>query len=303
MLPSTRRALLVNLAMIGCMPSCRAIAGKSPFPLPQEAFGDVEVKRGGRIGVFALDLNSGRTLSHRANERFAMCSTFKWILGGFILARVDEGAEYLARMVSIDPDDVVANSPVTRALAGSEASIEQLCRAAIEVSDNTAANILLRMIGGPDGFTASLGEMGHSATRLDRYETALNEAAPGDHRDTTTPAAMVELLKQVLFGDFLSPGASEQLSRWMLAVENAPHRLKAGLGCGWEIGHKPGTNNTTVNNDIGFVISSREPLRKPILIASFSDAPGALDRRADEAHSNIATIVLAAFSRPACSTG
>jgi beta-lactamase class A len=259
-------------------------------------FADIEAKRGGRIGVFALDGASGAILAHRADERFAMCSTFKWILCGLVLREAERGAGLLARELPIDEAALVPNSPVTRAHAGGTLSVAALCEAAICRSDNTAANRLLGLVDGPAGFTDRLRDIGDEITRLDRRETALNAATPGDPRDTTTPRAMTLLLERFIIGGALEGDSRDRLAGWMLATQNGEARLPAGTGAQWRIGHKPGTNNTNINNDVGFFRSVAEPDRAPVLISSFSDASGPLDPAADAFHAQIAEAALAAFS-------
>ncbi|WP_420006588.1 class A beta-lactamase [Arenibacterium sp. LLYu02] len=292
---TSRRFFMLSFSVLAPLSALRPAFGQSLSMSSTVAFDRLEAARGGRIGVVAHDLQTGRTLSHRGDERFAMCSTFKWILGSLVLSRVDRNEESLSRELPIFKSDIVTHSPVTRELVGSSLSVEKLCEAAITRSDNTAANLVLRTLGGPEGFTNHLQAIGDKTTRLDRYETALNAAVSGDQRDTTTPEAMVWLMRQLLFGDALTRRSRDTLQRWMLDTQNGGRRLKGGIGENWEIGHKPGTNNTNVNNDVGFVRSISDPNRAPILIASFSDAPGALEDRADASHAAIAAAVLRVF--------
>lgn len=199
-LQPSRRFFVLNLLALGTFPVSHRAFGQPSDASRTVDFNRIEAARGGQIGVFAHDLQSGRTLSHRADERFAMCSTFKWMLGAVVLSRVDRHEDRLSRELPIIESDIVSHSPVTQELVGSSLSVEKLCEAAITQSDNTAANILLRAIGGPEKFTNTLRGMGDMTTRLDRYETALNSAAPGDHRDTTTPEAMVGLMSRMVLG-------------------------------------------------------------------------------------------------------
>ena len=287
----TRRHFLGGLAALAVLP----IGGGTDFSSPLSgAFEEAERLRGGRIGVSALDLQTGRTVAHRADERFAMCSTFKWILGGLILQEAERHAGLLSRDITIAEADLVSHSPVTRARLGATMRVAQLCEAAICESDNTAANLLLQMIDGPKGFTSRLAAIGDATTRLDRTETALNSAIAGDERDTTTPRAMTRLLKSFLFEDLLSETSRPILRDWMLSTRNGKNRLKAGIGSGWKVGHKPGTNNTNINNDVGFLLSAAKR-RHPIIISSFSDAPGALDESADRSHAHVAAAILTDF--------
>lgn len=256
----------------------------------------IEAKRGGRIGVAALDLQTRETLTHRADERFAMCSTFKWMLGGVILARVDAGDERLSREIPIREEDMVFHAPTTEPAIGSTLTVQQLCAATIANSDNPAANLLLESMGGPDGFTSALRAMGDPVTRLDRYEPQLNANLPDDPRDTTTPQAMVELMARMVFGDILNEPSRQTLQGWMLGAVTGDRRLKAGIPDGWRLGHKTGTSNRDANNDVGFALPPLGSKRRPILIVSFSDAPGAMTDVAETSHADVARAVMDAFA-------
>jgi len=169
-----------------------ALLGGASDAAAAPAWASLEARVGGRLGVFGVNSGNGRTFGWRADERFPMCSTFKGLLAGAVLARVDARRERLDREVQLSPADMVAHAPVTsRYLAAGAVRVETLCQAIVEVSDNPGANLLLKTLGGPRGFTRHIRAQGDRATRLDRYETELNSAIPGDPRDTTTPAAMV----------------------------------------------------------------------------------------------------------------
>jgi beta-lactamase class A len=162
--------------------------------------------------VAVIDTANGATLLRRADERFAMCSTFKAVAAAAVLRRVDEGREKLDRTIPFTSADLLDYAPVTKAHASEGAmSLADLCAAAIDFSDNTAANLLLAAIDGPKGFTAFIRSLGDETTRLDRNEPTLNAAVPGDERDTTTPIAMARDLQKVLLGDVLTEASREQL--------------------------------------------------------------------------------------------
>ncbi len=255
----------------------------------------IEARRGGRIGVAARDLATGRTLTHRADERFAMCSTFKWMLGGVVLARVDEGRESLDREIEIREPDMVFHAPTTKKAVGSRLTVGQLCAATIANSDNPAANLLLDTMGGPDGFTQALRDLGDGVTRLDRYEPELNANTPGDPRDTTTPLAMTDAMERFVFGEVLSAQSRLTLRDWMLGAVTGDGRLRAGVPDSWALGHKTGTSSRDANNDVGFALPPTDSGRRPIVIVSFSDGPGALEPAAEGAHADVARAVMAAF--------
>jgi len=253
---------------------------------------EIEASLGGRLGVAALNLRTEATLGHRADERFAMCSTFKWALAAQVLAEVQRGRAALNEPVRYSQADLQPHSPVTGPrLPGGSMTLAELCAAAIEVSDNTAANLLLRRMGGPAGYTAFLRRTGDTVTRLDRWETELNENAPGDPRDTTTPAATVASMRRLLFGDLLSAFNRELLQGWMRASTTAPDRLRAGFPRGWIVGDKSGTGERGAYNDVCFALPRRGA--QPILVAAYIDAPQADGARAAAAHAAIARLVAA----------
>jgi beta-lactamase class A len=244
---------------------------------------------GGRIGVFALDTGTGRQIAHRPDERFAMCSTFKWALAAAVIARVDRAQLSLDARVPYRTTDLLDHSPITREhVTDGSMTIEDLARASVTVSDNAAANLLLEKVGGPAGFTEFVRSAGDLVTRLDRDEPSLNENAPGDPRDTTSPRAMVELMRRALCSDVLSAGGRERLMSWLRACETGKERLRAGLPGGWTVGDKTGTGMRGAANDVAIALP---PGRRPILIASYmSDGDADLDALA-AAHADVGRLV------------
>ena len=181
----------------------------------------INTRVGGRIGVAALDTGTGQHIEYKANERFPMCSTFKVLAAAAVLKLVDEGKEYLDRMVPYAKEDILEYAPVTKEhLKEGRMTLGDLFAAAVEQNDNTAGNLLLRTIGGPSGLTSFLRTIGDKTTRLDRMEPDLNTAIPGDERDTTTPAAMREDLERLLTKDVLSPTSRRQLETWLAGKQN-----------------------------------------------------------------------------------
>ena len=227
----------------------------------------IEASVGGRVGVFALDTGSGRTFAQRADERFAMCSTFKWVLAAAVLARVDRGELALDRRIPYGKADLLEYAPITSEhVAEGALPVEMLARAAVTVSDNTAANLLLAQVGGPAGFTAFVRQAGDAVTRLDRTEGTLNANEPGDPRDTTSPRAMVGLLRAVFCGEVLKPASRERLLDWMKACETGKKRLRAGFPGDWVVGDKTGTGENMAVNDLAIAVP---PGRAPILVAVY----------------------------------
>ena len=227
----------------------------------------IEADSGGRLGVAILDTATGARCGHRADERFAMCSTFKLLAAGAILARVDGGRERLDRRIRFAANRMVAYSPITKEHAGRGGmTLGELCEAALTYSDNTAANMLLAALGGPTAITAYARTLGDRATRLDRIEPELNQAAPGDPRDVTTPAAMLGNLRRLTLRDALTPASRDQLTRWLRANKTGDARLRALLPAGWRVGDKTGSGGHGSTNDVGIAWPLQ---RAPIVIAVY----------------------------------
>ena len=230
------------------------------------AFARIEKEARGRLGVAVLDTQSGMQSGYRENERFPMCSTFKLLAAAAILRRVDEGSERLDRRRRFDAKDLVVYSPVTEKHTADGMTLAELCDAAVTLSDNTAGNLLLGALGGPAGITAFARLLGDPVTQLDRIEPELNEAKPGDPRDTTSPAAMTANLRALLVGDALSAASRAQLTAWLAANKTGDTRLRARLLAGWRVGDKTGTGGNGSNNDVGVLWP---PGRAPILVSAY----------------------------------
>jgi beta-lactamase class A len=235
----------------------------------------IETESGGRLGVAALDTLTDARFGHRADERFPMCSTFKLLAAAAILARVDAKQERLDRLIEFAGADVVVNSPITKDHVGSPGmSLEELCEAAMTMSDNTAGNLLLASLDGPQALTAYARSLGDTVTRLDRIEPELNEATPGDIRDTTTPAAMAANLRALALDKALSAQSREQLVRWLIANKTGDTRLRAGLPAGWRVGDKTGSGERGTTNDVGvFWPPDRAPVIVSIYLTQTSASP------------------------------
>lgn len=257
---------------------------------PLDRLADLERRHGGRLGVAILDTASRRRINHRGEERFAMCSTFKWLLAAQVLARVDRDEEALDRRIVVTASDLVSHSPVTQHRTGEPGmTVAELAEAAVTRSDNAAANLLLASGGGPEGFTAFLRSIGDEWTRLDRMETALNSATPGDPRDTTTPAAMLRDLHAVLLGDVLSPASRERLIGWLVGNRTGDARLRAGLPENWRIGEKTGSGGHASHNDVGI---AWPPGRAPLLVAAYyAEAEATTQAQRDAVLANVGRIV------------
>jgi beta-lactamase class A len=227
----------------------------------QAQLADLEKRSGGRLGVAAHDLGSGKTFSHRGDERFALCSTFKHLAAAFVLARVDRGEEQLERKVKISKADLVAYSPGAQKHVGSTMTVAELCEASITLSDNAAANHLLASFGGPAGLTEFLRSIGDQVTRLDRMEPAMNEAAAGTGpRDTTTPNAMNQAMNRLVLGDVLSETSRKQLKDWLIATTTGDARIRAGVPKTWVVGDKTGTCKNAANDTAILFPPERQPV-------------------------------------------
>jgi beta-lactamase class A len=260
-LPSpTRRHLLLALASLPFAAAASPAAGNADFAA-------LERDLNGELGVAAIDAASGRTIGHRQDQRFPLCSTFKAVLAAAILARADSAPGLLGKAVGLPRESFVSYSPITGKHAGGEMSVAELCAAAVQYSDNTAGNALLRELGGPDQLTRFARGIGDQRFRLDRWETELNSAIPGDERDTTTPLAMARTLQKLLLLDGLPPAGQKQLRDWMLGNTTGDTRIRAAVPAGWQVADKTGTGRYGSANDIAVIYP---PGKAPIVLAIYS---------------------------------
>lgn len=227
----------------------------------------LEAKSGGRLGVAVIDADSERIMAWRAEEQFPMCSTFKFLLAAAVAKRIDAKQETPGRVVPYSKADLLTWSPVTEQhVSEGGMTVAALCDAILVESDNTAANLLLNSIGGPQGWTAFARSVDDAVSRLDRIELALNSAVPGDERDSTTPLAMLWNLYNVLTGDVLSKGYRFMLARAMERCTTGLKRLRAGLPPNWVVGDRTGSGDNGTYNDIAIITP---PGRPPILAAVY----------------------------------
>lgn len=230
----------------------------------------LERESGGRLGVCVIETASGVRHAYRGDERFPMCSTFKALAAAAVLAQVDAGNEHLSRRIKYDASAVTTYSPATEKHVGEGMTLTELCDAAVTVSDNTAANLLLAEIGGPAGLTRYVRSLGDQSTRLDRNEPTLNEALPDDPRDTTTPNAMASTLQALVLGTKALSGPSRaQLTAWLINNKTGDTRLRAGLAKDWRIGDKTGTGSNGTCNDVGV---AWPPNAAPVVITAYLTA-------------------------------
>lgn len=270
----SRRVLLTGSLLGGLtLSSLRARADDRDEDV-QRALDGLERRHGGRLGVAILDTTDGKPIAHRGDERFPLCSTFKFLAAASVLARVDRNDESLTRRIVYSKDDLVTYSPITaKHVGGDGLTVGEICEAAVTLSDNTAGNLLLDSFGGPAGLTAYMRSLGDSVTRLDRREPELNEATPGDPRDTTTPLAMMEALRKIVLGNALSASSRAQLIAWLVANKTGDKRLRAGVPKGWRVGDKTGGGKHNSASDVAVFWP---PKRAPIIVVAYytgSEAP------------------------------
>jgi len=255
-----RRALLAAASGLVVWP---AFAEEAP-----PALAAYERETGGRIGVYAENLASGAKITWRADERFVMCSTFKASLAALVLARVDRGEDKLDAMVSYGPNDLLDYAPVAKQnLARGAMPVADMCKAIVELSDNTCANLLLARTGGPAALTAFWRATGDTVSRLDHNEPELNRSPPGDPNDTTTPEAMAGNVRRLLLGGTLSQASREQLTEWMVNCKTGDNRLRAGLPKSWKIGDKTGNNGKDASGDIAMAWPTPG---RPIVVCAYT---------------------------------
>jgi beta-lactamase class A len=271
----TRRdALLHGAASLLCFTGA-GVAHAAPEPAPVlegNAWEALERRSQGRLGVAVIDTANGRRFGHRQDERFPMCSTFKVLVAAAVLARVDRGEERLERRITFGEQDLLEHAPVARArVKEGSLALADLCAAAVTVSDNTAANLLLGTLGGAAGLTAYARGLGDTRTRLDRLEPTLNEARAGDERDTTTPQSMAQNLNTLLLGDALARASRGRLVAWMAASTTGLARLRAGVPAGYRVADKTGSGENGTTNDVGVAWPPEHepPERKPIVLALY----------------------------------
>jgi beta-lactamase class A len=239
-----------------------ARAGAAP-----EQLRAIEARTGGRLGVSVVDTGSGLHSSYRSGERFPMCSTFKLLAVGAVLARVDARREQLERHIQYTKRDLLAYAPVTTKHVGAGfMTVGALCEAAIEWSDNTAANLLLGTLDGPPGWTRFARSLGDPTSTLNRIEPELNTAIPGDARDTTTPFAMAQNMRKLLLGEVLSRASRKRLTTWLANCRTGTDCIRAGIPKSWRAGDKTGSGANGTHNDIAMLWP---PHRAPIIVTAY----------------------------------
>lgn len=260
--------MLLAAVAIPALNACGLLPGAQSAHAGADArFAALEASLDGRLGVSALDTGSGKRLTWRAAEHFPMCSTFKAILAGAILERSVRDDGLLARRIRYTAADLVTYSPITGKHVGAGMPVGELCAAAVRYSDNTAANLLLTILGGPAGLNAHARQAGDDTFRLDRWETDLNSAIPDDPRDTTTPKAMTNHLFRLALGTLLPDAQRLKLQDWLRGNTTGDTRIRAGVPVDWVVGDKTGTGPYGTANDTAVLWP---PQRKPIVLTIFT---------------------------------
>jgi beta-lactamase class A len=290
-----RRTLLLGigglglLALSGCAVKSATAADPDTDKRLTDALAALEKSSGGKLGAALLDCKDATLVGHRNNERFTMCSTFKLSLAAAVLARIDAGQMKSDDKLPIAAKDLVGHAPVVKAALDKgekQLDILTLAKAAQTQSDNGAANILLRKIGGPAALTAFWRALGDDVSRLDRYEPELNTSHDGDPRDTTTPSAMANTLRSLLTRPALLASSRSQLIGWMEDTQTGLRRIRGGLPNGWRAGDKTGTMNGAAypdkTNDLAIIWHPKRA--EPFILTGF------VEGRADGAEAMLAEV-------------
>ncbi|SMD14790.1 class A beta-lactamase [Kibdelosporangium aridum] len=270
-----RRTLLAALAtapLAGCATQNPAAAPQTTTtpttPSRTPDFKALEARFDARLGVYAVDVTTGKSVAYRENERFAICSVFKAYAAGALLKAHPLSSGFFTQTIRFTQAEVVANSPVTSTRVTTGMTVAELCEAAITKSDNTAGNQMLKLLGGPTKLTDFARSIGDPVTRLDRWETELNVVPRGTEQDTTTPIAIAGAYRDLVVGNVLGEPERKQLKDWLIANTTGDARIRAGLPSGWVTGDKTGTGSFAAANDVAVTWPSPE---KPIVIAILTD--------------------------------
>lgn len=274
---SRRRTLTATLVTLPWLSACSGLkpstgtdlTGADVAPLASQ-FAQLERSAQVRLGVSALDTANGARIAYRADERFPMCSLFKFLAAAAILDRGTREPDLLARRIRYRASGVLEGSPVTQAHLDQGMALSAICEAAIRYSDNTAGNLMLQVLGGPAAVTAYARTLGDSITRLDRNEPEVNTAFAGDERDTSTPAAMLADMQKILLLGALPAREANALQVWLQGSMLGAQRIRAGVPADWRVGDKTAGGINGANNDIAMIWPPRRP---PILLTIFVRRP------------------------------
>ncbi|MFD8685280.1 class A beta-lactamase [Streptomyces sp. NPDC059651] len=278
--PPTRRTLLslgtagaAGALLVAAAGPSRAAARITGPGSATARLRELERVHGARVGAFAYNVATGVAVRHRADELFPMLSTFKTLAAAAVLRDLDRDGEVLGRLVRYTKEDCVSDSAITDTpeCIASGLTIAQLCDAAICDSDNTAANLLLRELGGPGAVTRFSRSIGDRVTRLDRWEPTLNSAEPWRRTDTTTPAAVARSYARLVLGNALESHDRERLTGWLLNCRTSGTRFRVGLPPSWTVADKTGGGSYASCNDVGIAWT---PDGVPVVLAVLTAKPG-----------------------------
>ena len=283
--PSTRSATATRRTLLtaGAATAATLVTGASPAQASDSTGTDVtaglrslEEQHTARVGVFAHHLGTKKTVVHRADELFPMCSVFKTLAAAAVLRDLDRHGEVLYKVVHYTEADLVDGSDQTRAHLADGMTVEQLADVAVRYSDNGAGNLILRELGGPTAVTRFARSLGDRVTRLDRWETELNSAEPDRITDTTSPRAIAGLYGKLVLGDALRRPDRDRLTAWLLNNTTSAARFRAGLPATWTIADKTGSGDYGTANDVGIAwTESGDPVVLAVLTTkpTLPDAP------------------------------
>jgi beta-lactamase class A len=232
----------------------------------------IEGKSGGTLGVSLMNTGSGMAVGLNQDRRFGHCSSFKLSLAAMVLALDAAGRIDADRRVTWTKAELMGVSPFTTERLLEGATLRELARATQITSENAAANVLLRELGGPAALTTFWRSIDDDISRLDRIEPALNMVPVTEFRDTTTPAAMAQTVAKLIYANVLPEAARNELKGWMIATETGLKRVRAGLPEGWTAGDKTGTSldgagGKAIYVDIGFAEGPKG--QPPITFATY----------------------------------
>lgn len=236
----------------------------------QQKLADLETRSGGRLGVALINTADNSQVLYRADERFAMCSTSKVMAAAAVLKKSESDKNLLQQRVAIKPSDLVNYNPIAEKHVNSTMTLAELSAAALQYSDNTAMNKLIAHLGGPQKVTAFAREIGDNTFRLDRTEPTLNTAIPGDPRDTTSPQAMAQTLRNLTLGKALGETQRAQLVTWLKGNTTGSASIKAGLPATWVVGDKTGSGDYGTTNDIAVIWPENHA---PLILVTYFTQP------------------------------
>ena len=248
---SRRRTLLATGAALLCPSPLLFAAPAASVSSAATQLAALEQAAGGRLGVAAWRQGSELRIGHRADERFPLASTFKAMLAAAVLARSASEPGLLEQRVRYTQKELVTYSPLTEKHLADGMTVAELCAATLQYSDNSAANFLMKILGGPQAVTAYARSIGNTVFQLERWETELNSAIPGEVRDTASPASMAHSLQQLLLENSLPAPQRQQLESWMRGNTTGDKRIRAGVPAGWQVADKTGSGAYGSVNDIG----------------------------------------------------